>query len=61
MKKLVRPQKNRIIAGVCAGIASYLNVDVTLIRLIAVLLLVPGGIPGILPYIICVLVIPSEK
>lgn len=60
MKKLVRPQKGRKVAGVCLGLANYFNVDVTLIRLIWVFMIIPGGVPGILPYVICWLVIPSE-
>jgi phage shock protein C len=60
-KKLIRPKKGRMLAGVCAGIANYLDVDVTLVRLVGVFLLIPGGLPGLLPYIICWVVIPSEK
>ncbi len=60
-KKLVRPKKGRVIAGVAAGIANYFNIDVTLIRLIWVFLLLPGGLPGVIPYFICWIVIPSEK
>lgn len=60
-KKIQRPKKGRMIAGVCLAFANYFNIDVTVIRLIWVLLLLPGGIPGFLPYIICWIVIPSEK
>ena len=59
-KRLVRPQKGRKIAGVAIGLANYFNIDVTLIRLLWVFLLIPGGIPGIIPYIICWVVIPEE-
>lgn len=61
MKKLVRPIKGRVIAGVAAAFANYFNIDVTLIRLLWVFLLLPGGLPGFLPYLICWLIIPSEK
>lgn len=61
MKKLLRPKKGRMIAGVCAGIANYINIDVTVIRLIWVFLLIPGGLPGLIPYIICIFVIPTEE
>jgi phage shock protein PspC (stress-responsive transcriptional regulator) len=61
MKKLVRPRKGRVIAGVAIGMAEYFKVDVTLVRLIWVLLLIPGGLPGFLPYIVCWIVIPSER
>ena len=61
MKKLLRPKKGRMIAGVCAGIANYFNIDVTVVRLVWVFLLIPGGFPGLIPYIICIVVIPSEE
>jgi phage shock protein C len=61
MKKLVRPKQGRRIAGVAAGFANYFDVDVTLVRIIWVILLVPGGLPGLLPYIICWIMIPTES
>lgn len=60
MKKLRRPKKGRIIAGVAMGFADYFGIDVVLIRLIWVFLFLPGGLPGLIPYIICWIVIPSE-
>lgn len=60
VKKLVRPKEGRVIAGVAMGMANYFNVDVVFVRLIWVLLIIPGGIPGLLPYVVCWLVIPSE-
>jgi phage shock protein C len=60
-KRLVRPRKGRVIGGVAMGMARYFNIDVTLVRLIWVFLLLPGGLPGIIPYIICWLVIPEEN
>ena len=52
MKKLYR-SSNRILAGVCGGIAEYLNVDPTLIRVIyAVLSMFTAAFPGLLLYII---------
>jgi phage shock protein C len=59
-KKLVRPKKGRVVAGVCAGIGNYLNTDPVAIRVIWIFLLIPGGIPGLLPYILCWLIIPEE-
>lgn len=61
MKKLVRPKKGRMVAGVCVAFANYFNVDVTIIRLVLFFLLLPGGLPGIIPYVICWIVIPSEE
>jgi phage shock protein PspC (stress-responsive transcriptional regulator) len=61
MKKLRRPKKGRVIAGVAQGFANYFGIDVVLIRLIWVFLLLPGGLPGIIPYLICWIVIPDEE
>lgn len=60
MKKLVRPKEGRKIAGVAQGLANYFNVDATLVRIIWVILLLPGGLPGLVPYLICWVVIPGE-
>ena len=60
MKKLVRPKEGRTIAGVAAGLADYFDVDVTLVRIIWVILLLPGGLPGLIPYLICWIMIPPE-
>ena len=59
MKKLYR-SPNRIIAGVCGGIADYFDVDPTLIRVIyLVLSLFSAAFPGVLLYIILMLMIPN--
>ena len=60
-KKLKRAKKGRVVAGVAQGIANYFDIDVVLVRLVWVLLLLPGGIPGIVPYLVCWLIIPSEE
>ena len=58
-KKLYRSRTDKKICGVCGGLAKYLNMDVTIIRLIVVLLcLFVGG--GLIAYIICALAIPEE-
>lgn len=61
IKKLVRPKEGRKIAGVALAIANYFKVDVTLVRLIWVFLLIPGGLPGLIPYLICWWIIPEEE
>ena len=58
-KKLYRSNSDKKIAGVCAGLAKYLNIDVTLIRLIWALVVICGG-AGLLAYLVCALVIPEE-
>lgn len=58
-KKLKKSSKNKLIAGVCGGIAEYLNIDVTLVRLIWTMLgFFFGG--GLLLYIIAALIMPSD-
>jgi len=52
---------NKMIAGVCAGIAEYFDVDPTIIRVIFVLLsIISAGFPGILVYIILMLIMPVD-
>jgi len=59
-RKLTR-SRNRLIAGVCAGIAQYLGWNINLVRLIyALLTLFSVGFPGILAYIILWIVMPSH-
>lgn len=59
-KKLKKSSKNKLIAGVCGGIAEYLNIDATLVRLIWTMLgLFFGG--GLLLYIIAALIMPSDN
>jgi phage shock protein PspC (stress-responsive transcriptional regulator) len=60
MKKLVRPREGRKIAGVALGVANYFSLDATLVRIIWAFLLVPGGVPGLVPYLICWLLMPEE-
>lgn len=58
-KKLYRDMKNKSISGVCAGLAKYLNMDVTVVRLLTVLLALFAG-SAVIAYIICIFVIPEE-
>lgn len=60
MKKLYRSTTNRKIAGVCGGLGSYFSIDPTIIRIIFIVLLLPGGLPGIVPYMIFWLLVPVE-
>ncbi len=60
MKRLYRSKSNKMIAGVCAGLAEYFNVDPVIIRIIAVILLLPGGFPGLVPYVILWVIVPFK-
>lgn len=59
-KRLVRPKQGRIVGGVALGLARYFNINPSIMRIIWVILLLPGGLPGFLPYILLWIVIPSE-
>jgi phage shock protein PspC (stress-responsive transcriptional regulator) len=59
-KKLKRSQTNRMLSGVCGGIAEYLSVDATIIRIAFAIAAVLGvGAPGII-YIILIFIMPDE-
>lgn len=60
MKKLRRPKKGRMVAGVAMAFANYFDVDIVLVRLVWVFLFIPGGLPGLIPYLISWIVIPEE-
>ena len=58
-RKLYRSRKDQSIAGVCAGIAEFFKIDVTIVRLIWALAILCAG-TGLLAYIVCAFVIPEE-
>ena len=58
-KKLYKSRTDRQLFGVCGGLAEYLGVDSTLVRVILVLFCLAGG-SGLIPYLICALIIPNE-
>ena len=59
MRKLYKSRTDRKICGVCGGVAEYLNVDSTIVRIALVLFCLAGG-SGLLAYLIAALVIPEE-
>jgi phage shock protein C len=60
-RKLVRPLQGRKVAGVCLGLAHYLNVDPTLVRIVWLVLTFVPPTPGLIAYIIAWIVIPNEE
>ena len=60
MKRIYRSTTDKKISGVCGGIAEYINTDPTIIRAIFVLLLLPGGLPGLLPYLVLWAIMPEN-
>ena len=59
-RPLRRSRSNRIIAGVCAGLGEFFGVSPFWFRLLFLLALIPGGLPGLLIYLILWIIIPSE-
>lgn len=60
-KKLRRSRSDRVVAGVCGGLAEFFGISAFWFRLAFLIALIPGGIPGLLPYIILWLIIPKDK
>ena len=58
MKKLQK-SNSKVICGVCGGIAEYMNIDSTIVRLVAILLVFGWG-AGLLAYIVAALVMPIK-
>ncbi len=58
-KKLYKSETNKMLAGVCGGIAEYFNIDSTLVRLGWVVFCALGG-SGLLAYIIMAIIMPSR-
>jgi len=59
-KKLTRSTSNRMIAGVCAGLAAYLEIDPTIVRLLVVLAFFTGFGGIALVYLVMALVVPEQ-
>lgn len=57
-KKLYRNINDKMIAGVCSGLAEYLNIDPTIVRLIWALIGLSGA--GIVAYLIAAIIIPEK-
>lgn len=57
---LRRSKSNRMLAGICGGLAEFFGISSFWFRLAFVLALIPGGVPGILVYIIMWMIVPAE-
>lgn len=57
-KKLRR--QNGMIAGVCGGLAEFFGISVFWFRLLFIILGLPGGLPGVVPYLLLWLIIPRR-
>lgn len=59
-KKLYRSSNDKMLCGVLGGIAEYLGVDATLVRILyAAISFFSAGFPGVVLYIICAIVMPE--
>ena len=58
-KKLYKVSEGKKLCGVCAGLAEYLDIDVTLVRLIWVIVSLFAG-AGVLAYLIAALIMPEK-
>ncbi len=61
MKKMLKKSNNRVICGVCGGLAEYFKIDVTIVRLVVCILTLIGWGTGILVYVIAALIMPSPE
>ena len=60
MNRLMKCESDRVICGVCSGVARYLHIDATAVRLVWAILGLTGGF-GVAAYIIAALIMPSDK
>ena len=61
-KRLYRSNSNKMICGVCGGIAAYFGVDPTIVRVgWAILTVATGGFGGVVAYIVAAVIIPDES
>lgn len=59
-RTLRRSRSDRVLAGVCGGLGAFFGIDTIWFRIAFLIALIPGGVPGLLAYFICWVVIPSE-
>lgn len=59
-RKLRRSRTNRVIFGVCGGLAEFFGISAFWFRLAFLIALIPGGVPGIGLYLLLWLIVPSE-
>jgi phage shock protein C len=58
---LRRSRRNRMIAGVCGGLAEFFGIHALWFRLAFVIALIPGGVPGLLTYLLFWLIVPKAS
>ncbi len=58
--KLRRSRSNRWVAGICGGLGEFFGLSSFWFRLLFIILLLPGGLPGLVPYLLLWLIVPLE-
>jgi phage shock protein C len=60
-RKLMRSHSERKISGVCAGLAQYFDLDVSLVRILCIFITLATGVcPGVVTYLLAWIIIPQE-
>jgi len=59
-KPLRRSRRDRMVAGICGGLAEFFGISAFWFRLAFLIALIPGGVPGIVVYLIMWMIVPSE-
>lgn len=53
-------RQDGIVAGVCGGLGAFFGINPIWFRLLFIVLMLPGGLPGVLPYIVLWIIIPRR-
>lgn len=59
--RLRRSRCDRVLAGVCGGLGEFFGISTFWFRLAFLLLLLPGGLPGVIPYAILWIIMPKDR
>lgn len=57
---LRRSHRDRVVAGVCGGLGEFFGISPFWFRIAFLIALIPGGVPGLLLYLIMAIVVPSD-
>ena len=57
---LRRSRRNRILLGICGGLGEFFGISAFWFRLAFIIAFIPGGVPGVLIYLLMWLIVPSE-
>lgn len=57
---LRRSRSNRWVAGICGGLGEFFGLSSFWFRLLFIILLLPGGLPGLVPYLLLWIIVPLE-